>query len=441
MGPTPSCCLDHGTLRARVRAAARSLVDVLVGVSLVAAGCGGPVGTPAASAMVATTPAGPPILGLDWGRAATAGERPLEAFAEATPDPSVLQSQLPGRAGHPEHFPGQAVMSDVVRTAGGLVAIGYVYPGWLTIAWSSPDGETWSLHDLPGPDFTFPVAMAVGADGTIVAVGRSGDHPASWRSKDGAEWTAVTVPTRGPGGAAAAERMTAIVATSDGYLAGGSVGPELGARRARFWHSSDGWSWTPVPDEAAAFADAEVRSIVRFGSGFVAVGFLGTGEMPTGSVAWTSPDGVRWRRIDAPDLRTGRAVALTVASSGGLVAVGSDLDIHEALVWTSADGSAWTRAPGEPSRQYSGKIRMNDVTVVGDNNGLQYANMAAWSSRDGIHWARATDVAVFGQGEPYAVAAAPIRLPDGTSTTGVVAVGSFGNPDDYIPTVWLTPAR
>ena len=95
--------------------------------------------------------------------------------------------------------------------------------------------------------------------------------------------------------------MTTVIAVPDGFLAGGSVGPETLARHARFWHSTDGLAWTAVADDATAFNDAEVLGIATFGQGFVAVG--PTGEVTTGSVAWTSPDGEHWTRIDAPDLR------------------------------------------------------------------------------------------------------------------------------------------
>jgi photosystem II stability/assembly factor-like uncharacterized protein len=242
--------------------------------------------------------------------------------------------------------------------------------------------------------------------------------------------------------------MTTVTAVADGFVAGGSVGPETLGRHARFWHSTDGSTWSPLPDDAAAFADAEVRSIVTFGSGLVAVGLLGTGVKPTGSVAWTSPDGERWTRVDAPDLRQGRAVSLVVGPDGGLVAVGADLGQTEALAWTSPDGRTWTRAPGEASRRYAGTIRMNDVTVagglliaVGDYNSLQYATMIAWSSSDGIHWTKAVEVPVFQQSEPYGMAVGSVPSPDGTTIPGVVVVGSFGNPDDYIPTVWLSPSH
>jgi hypothetical protein len=42
------------------------------------------------------------------------------------------------------------------------------------------------------------------------------------------------------------------------------------------------------------------------------------------------------------------------------------------------------------------------------------------------------DEASFGQGEPQAV------IPDGS---GYVATGTVGAPDNYIPTVWLSPSN
>jgi hypothetical protein len=404
-------------------------------------GCGSAPATPIASAAgspaALASPAGPPVLGLDWGKA-TAVDRPEDAFAERSPasdaslDPGIVHS------GHPLHFPGQAIMADVARlSTGGLVAVGYVYPRWHPVAWTSDDGASWSLRDMGSTEFTFPEALAVGEGGGVVAVGRSGASPLAWTSADGRSWQSHPVAILGNG--TVAERMTAVVATPDGFLGGGSVGPELAERHARFWSSSDGSTWQPIADDETPFANAEVRSIVRFHGGYVAVGFVGSAQKVTGSVAWTSRDGRSWTRIDAPDLARGRAVALVEAPSGGLVAVGSDLVEHEADAWTSPDGRSWTLAPSEPSRQYHGKIRMTDVTVVGDELigvgnyiGLQRGTAISWVSRDGIAWQEARSAPVQEQGEFYAVAAAG---------PGVVAVGSFGEPDDYIPTVWLSPAR
>jgi hypothetical protein len=329
-------------------------------------------------------------------------------------------------------------MADVVARPGGdLVAVGYVYPGWRPTAWTSPDANTWTLAEMPQTDFTFPVSVVTGPRGELVAVGRSGSRPLAWTSSTGLTWQAHAVSTLGDG--SIAERMTTVLSTPDGYLGGGSVGPELFERHARFWRSADGVSWTPVADDPAAFADAEVRSIAAFGSGYVAVGLTGAAQRATGSVVWTSPDGSAWTRVDAADLRRGRTVALAAAPNGGLVAVGSGLNEEEALAWTSADGRSWTLSPGEPSRQYAGKIRMTDVVAagseligIGNYVGLQRGTAVSWVTTDGRAWRQARSAPVQEQVELYAAAAAG---------PGVVAVGSFGAPDDYIPTVLLSPAR
>src|SRR5207253_1762525 len=141
--------------------------------------------------------------------------------------------------------------------------------------WTSDDGSAWTLRAIEDTAFTFPVALARGTDGTLVAVGRSGADPVAWTSADGLTWTRHDVPVLGTDGTA--ERMTSVVATPNGFVAGGSVGSELLDRHARFWSSPDGATWTPAPDDARAFANAEVRSITTLASGnLMAVGVVGS---------------------------------------------------------------------------------------------------------------------------------------------------------------------
>jgi hypothetical protein len=93
-------------------------------------------------------------------------------------------------------------------------------------------------------------------------------------------------------GSDVAERMTTVVAGGPGYVAGGSLGPELFDRHARFWTSVDGVSWQSAADDSVGFANAEVRAITTFGGGFVAVGVVGPAQHPTGAVR-DLPDGPR----------------------------------------------------------------------------------------------------------------------------------------------------
>jgi hypothetical protein len=210
----------------------------------------------------------------------------------------------------------------------------------------------------------------------------------------------------------------------------------LGDRRARFWWSADGRAWVAIADDPV-FAGAEVADILEVGGRLVAIGKLGTGQRWTGSVAWVSDDGRHWQAMNGAALATGIASALAPAPGGGLVAVGSDPDEREALVWRSMDGSSWEAAPREDSRLYNGeKIRMTDViavddtlVAVGNYVGVQYGTAASWLSDDGVSWRRSTDDPALGQGEMLALTA---------GGPGLGAVGSYGAPDNYIPTVWLT---
>jgi hypothetical protein len=413
--------------RARASSAARPRSPALVlalGAMLAAVGgCGSPPSSAGSS--------GPPVLGIDWARAPSV-ERPQNY--EVDPGASAYSGFHPIL-----RIPGQAMIADVHGLRqGGLVAVGYVPPDWTPAAWTSSDGLAWSIHSMGTTDFTFPVSVAVGADGTAVAVGRSRNLPVAWTTADGVTWQQHPVPLLE--GSNIAERMTTVVAGEHGYVAGGSVGPELFDRHARFWTSVDGVAWQSVPDDPAAFANAEVRAITRFGDGYVAVGVVGTVQHPTGAVAWASADGSTWTRVDDPSFVDGIAVAVVPAPFGGLVAVGSDLDRREAVAWMAADGRHWTRAPNEPSREHSGGfawmtdvVAIGDVVIgIGDYQGLQRGTATSWVSRDGISWVQSRSAPVQQQGEFYAITA---------GGPGVIVVGSFGAPDSYVPTIWLSPGR
>jgi len=377
-----------------------------------------------------TQPTRPATLGIDWGRAASV-ERP--ANYEETVSPTYGGT-------HPIlRIQGQAQMSDVTALpGGGFVAIGYAPPDWVPVAWTSPDAQAWTFREIGASAFTFPVSLAARTDGTIVAVGRSGNAPLAWTTTDGSTWQPHQIPVLG--GSSAAERMNAVAVGAQRFVAGGSAGPELLDRHARFWTSADGMAWQPVPDDATTFANAEVRSITPFQSGFVAVGVVGSVQDPTGAVAWASGDGATWARIDDPAFAGGEAVSVTPGPSGGLIAVGYQVDRKVAVTWTSADGHHWTRAPDEPSREHSGGfawmtdvVSIGDVAIaVGDVQGLQRGTAEGWVSHDGLTWQQSVSTPVQEGAEFYAIT---------SNGTGALTVGAFGAPDSYVPEVWLSPAR
>ena len=376
----------------------------------------------------------PGVLGIDWGRVASV-ERP--ANYEETVSPSYVGK-------HPIlRIQGQATIADVVALpGGGYLAVGYVPPDWVPFAWTSADGDRWSIHPMGSTEFTFPVALAVGADGTVVAVGRSGSEPVAWTTRDGMTWdrhaVAVLPEDRDP------VRMTSIAVGPDGFVAGGSVGPELADRDARFWTSSDGVTWVPAPADPTVLSNAEVRSITRFQDYFVAVGVVGDFQHPTGAGAWISLQGRIWKHVGGPgDPAFDGGVAASVAPApwGGVVVVGSTVDRKQAVTWVSKDLLGWTRAPDEASRQHSGGFAwMTDVVgigdqaiAVGDVQGLQRGTAEGWVTRDGLTWTMSTSAPVQEGAEFYAI------VP--SSSGGALAVGAFGAPDSYVPDVWVTPGR
>ncbi len=414
----------------------RRVVALVVAIGL--AGCNLATPSPSVSDRPATIASLTPALGLTWSIAPDV-ELPADAFPIDSNPPTGPEH--PNTAGHPGHFPGQSVIEDVASIGERVVAVGYegLAGEWRARAWSSSDGLSWRLASIDDRPGTFAVGIVRTPRDGFVAVGWAGADAAAWTSPDGVIWARSLIEreprTITP---APAERMRAVVASSDGLVAGGSAGPELGDRHARFWRSTDGRSWSVVADDGPAFANAEVAALVSpGGSGFLALGRLGPGGRPSGSIAWTSPDGQSWHRIDDGALASGLAVSV-ITTATGFLAVGSDADEREAVAWASSDGQAWTRAPKEESRLHFGeKVRMTDVVAtdrgyvaIGNYVGVQFGTGTSWLSTDGLHWAQAPDQPTFGQAEPEAIA--PWH-------DGLVIVGSRGAPDNYIPSVWLSP--
>jgi len=418
------------------RAGRASLAATMAIGIVVAAGCGAtpttpvPVGGPPAAG--ASHVPGPP--GLDWAVAAQI-ERPAGMSAEPPSIPPVDPNH--GGLGHPGHFSGQGNPFDVVRIGDRLVAPGYTFPDFHAVTWTATDREHWSLAELPpGRTGAFGLAIATG-NGRSVIVGRIGNDAAAWSSTDGMTW----VPVDGGGTFVEAPetRMTAVVATARGFVAGGFAGISNEPGSARFWTSADGRSWLRVPD-GPGFADGRVASIAVTSGGLVAVGTTGPVGHATGSAVWRSSDGTTWDRVPGSAALTAGAMAGVTAGGPGLVAVGAALDGAEAIAWLSADGRTWQPAPDQQTLRYHGlKITMADVTAGADGTlvavghflfGTQFGQGTSWTSKDGTTWTRAEDLAAFGQGEPGAVIA------DGPT---YVTVGTVGAPDNYIPTVWVSP--
>jgi hypothetical protein len=134
----------------------------------------------------------------------------------------------------------------------------------------------------------------------------------------------------------------------------------------------------------------------------VAVGKIDDADV---AVVWTSADGLAWSRVPHDEavfgliLGDGNAMTGVTVGGPGFVAVGSDglnsdnpTGRARAVVWTSVDGLSWTRVPhDEAVFGGEGDQGMFDVTVGGPGLvavGEDDQGAPVWTSEDGITWSR-----------------------------------------------------
>jgi hypothetical protein len=192
-------------------------------------------------------------------------------------------------------------------------------------------------------------------------------------------------------------------------------------------------------------------SVTAGGPGLVAVGSTGAAEQISAddvAAVWTSVDGFTWSRVshDEAVFPQGRMSSVTVGGPG-LVAVGSTgtpnavfLGEADVAVWTSVDGLVWARVPHEKASL--GQGTMNSVTAGGPGLvavGEDKDDAAVWTSVDGFTWSRVPhDEAVFGGPDLSSInygAVSPASMASVTSGgPGLVAVGQ----DNGDAAVWTS---
>lgn len=270
------------------------------------------------------------------------------------------------------------------------------------VVWSSADGTRWGRSDLDALGAQDSTGSA-GArrQGLEVVVGTvttaRGDRDAQvWTSRDGATWSAVPL-----GGGSGDQSLTRVAAGPLGFLATGDDS-QPGRRVPALWWSPDGASWSRAgPGPATPFSTGQsIRGVAVGRLGMVAVGTIDiSGDVD--AMAWFSADGATWRTVPlgaagftGPAAQVANAVT---ATADGFVAVGSDAGAQRpfAVAWTTADGVTWRRQPPSPDMAelatgYStGGVSAEaiagsgPVVAVGGGYSLQ-----VWSSPDGRRWTR-----------------------------------------------------
>jgi hypothetical protein len=259
--------------------------------------------------------------------------------------------------------------------------------------WTSKDGAAWSVAAVAaGGAGDQRLTSVAGGPLGFVAGGTDGSLPAVWFSADGMSWSRLTGPFE------ASQRIEGLAVGARGAVAVGTI-TTSGDVDGMVWFSADGTNWRSVPLGSAGFtgpAEQAVHSVTATSGGFVAVGDDGNGER-TVAVAWTSADGITWRRqppsadmAEYPNAESTLGVsARSVAGAGPVVAVGGGYRLQ---VWTSQAGQTWTREAPPVDRSGS------DAALVASDGAavLVRTSGTLWLRRTGGAWSEVgADTTVF----------------------------------------------
>jgi hypothetical protein len=276
-----------------------------------------------------------------------------------------------------------------------LVGCGVAAPG------TSPRGTSWSRHEGMA---AMPHVMGVGSG---VVVGFRGDERGleAVRSTDGITWTSVAAID--PLDKARVADIAAKTGEGpDAFVAVGSSTDQSEIGRAAAWVSDGTGGWKRAPDGPdlgnASGSGGSDMTAVAWGQGkWVAGGAEWNESVGQDGVTWTSPDGFNWSRATLPD--AGLGIMSLVAGGPGFVAVGSSESVEGDLmpgahsgIWTSVDGTIWTRVPDGPIFANStisavvsggpGLVAVGSTLDAIDDQGV-FAP-AIWISADGLTWAK-----------------------------------------------------
>ncbi|TDC67982.1 exo-alpha-sialidase [Actinomadura sp. GC306] len=251
------------------------------------------------------------------------GGKKQAARKKAAPDPADVLVAGPGlaaaRKGTPRRLRSRlAVAAGLAVLAGGAV---------FTVAQGESDSDGPGVPAAVAADALFPpdpaaetdglvqdLAAVTAAGGTLVAVGTEGDGvPGRERSRflfsvdAGRTWSPARLRAAGGTTAPAGDSPEMVTAGDRGWVA---LGRSPGGGTVA-WTSDNAQTWTRHDLGAVFKPSDDVRGVARTATGFAAVG-----GVDDRAVAWISPDGIRWQRIEGIEGISGFD---RVASSGSVL--------------------------------------------------------------------------------------------------------------------------
>lgn len=225
---------------------------------------------------------------IDRLRAVASGAGGFVAFGGGDDQPSTGWTSDDGTVWTPAEATGVDVRVNAVAADGdGWIAVGdRIAPeGGGTeagVVLTSADGVTWELATdrLRVGDGTVS-DVAVGDDGTVVAVG--------FDTAGGRIWRNPASRRRPVDADAAGTTIQGVAVATDGFVA---LGRAVGDLHPVVWTSADGRTWERRDLDTDVFPPTdEVNDLTGTDAGLVAAG-----GAPGGGVLWTSTDGLEWTR-------------------------------------------------------------------------------------------------------------------------------------------------
>ncbi|HUS22466.1 MAG TPA: hypothetical protein VMZ66_10705 [Aeromicrobium sp.] len=143
--------------------------------------------------------------------------------------------------------------------------------------------------------------------------------------------------------------VTSIVEGSDGTLVivGAEALDDMSSGEAAAWSSRDGMEWRRAPG-SGSFEDGKMMAVVASTDGYLAVGadgFPGASVQLPGLRApavWRSTDATTWTRTSLPRGADRTLLEGVAPAAGGWAAWGGGPNPGSGAVWTSTDGDAWS---------------------------------------------------------------------------------------------------
>ena len=316
-------------------------------------------------------------------------------------------------------------------------------------SWTRAAGATPGVLNRPGSQQLTSVThgnMGWLAVGSVIA--NAAEHPVVVVSADGTSWQAVDsegvfgVPGLFTQQAAADGRGYVIV----GYQNVRSGQAAVGRTVAAVWWSAGLTGWQRAGDATAGALDGpgtrQMTAVAATSAGFVAVG--SHGDQPS---AWTSADGRTWRQADLPlPVGATRAVLQHVASAGRTVAaVGTAVTTTGVSVPFAASssngGASWIESAlpvpaglTSVTALAAGGGTFTATGTYGSTPGHQ--NVVVWTSPNGSAW-RADEPTGQGLTGPGIQAITSLT----TSGSTLTGAGFTASPAREEPVFWQSPLR